>query len=77
MRRIRSNKSILGAFRPEYKEEATVDNNPSASHKEGVEWAVKNGILRGNGSGDLMLRQNVTREQLCTMLHRTFELLKK
>ena len=76
--RVRYGWQVLSAYRPHYdKEEATVDNNPSASHKEGVEWAVKNGILRGNGNGDLMLRQNVTREQLCTMLHRTFELLKK
>ena len=76
--RVRHGWQVLGAYRPHYdKEETAVDNIPSASHEEGVEWAVENGILRGNGSGDLMLRQNVTREQLCTMLYRTFKLLNK
>lgn len=52
-------------------EEVTeMDNTPSLAHKEGVEWAVEQGILRGNSAGDLMLRQPVTREQLCTMLYR-------
>lgn len=52
-------------------EEVTaMDNTPSPAHREGVEWAVKRGILRGNSAGDLMLRQPVTREQLCTMLYR-------
>ena len=48
----------------------TMDNTPSPAHKEGVEWAVENGILRGNAEGDLMLSQSVTREQMCTMLYR-------
>lgn len=47
-----------------------MDNTPSPAHKEGVEWAVKNGILGGNAAGDLMLSQPLTREQFCTMLHR-------
>ena len=49
---------------------STMDNTPSPAHKEGVEWAVENGILRGNAEGDLMLSQSVTREQMCTMLYR-------
>ena len=48
----------------------TMDNTPSPAHKESVEWAVENGILRGNAEGDLMLSQSVTREQMCTMLYR-------
>lgn len=47
-----------------------LDNVPSAGHKDGVEWAVKRGILRGNAAGDLMLHDPVTREQVCTMLFR-------
>lgn len=47
-----------------------LDNTPSPMHKEGVEWAVEHGILRGNGEGDLMLHQALTREQMCTMLYR-------
>ena len=45
-------------------------NTPSPAHKEAVEWAKKNGILTGNSSGDLMLSQNITRQQMCSMLYR-------
>lgn len=54
-----------------------MDNTPSGAHKEGVEWAIANGILTGNGEGDLMLSQPVTRQQMCTMLHRLWELIRK
>ena len=47
-----------------------MDNTPSTAHKEGVEWAVENGILTGNSDGDLMLSQPVTRQQLMVILHR-------
>ena len=47
-----------------------MDNTPSGAHKDGVEWAVANGILTGNSEGDLMLSQPVTRQQMCTMLYR-------
>ena len=47
-----------------------MDNTPSGAHKEGVEWAVKNGILTGNSDGDLMLSQPVTRQQLAAVLYR-------
>lgn len=47
-----------------------LDNTPAPAHRAGVEWAVEKGILQGNDTGDLMLRQPVTREQLCTMLYR-------
>ena len=54
-----------------------MDNAPSPAHKEGVEWAIANGIMTGNGEGDLMLSQPVTRQQLCTMLHRLWELIER
>lgn len=54
-----------------------MDNTPSPAHKEGVEWAVRNGILTGNSEGDLMLSQPVTRQQMCTMLHRLWELIER
>ena len=60
-----------------FKERLTMDNKPSPAHKAGVEWALANGILRGNAQGDLMLKQCLTREQFCTMLHRAFEAMKK
>ena len=53
-----------------------MDNTPSGAHKEGVEWAIANGILTGNSEGDLMLSQSVTRQQMCTMLYRFWKLMK-
>ena len=53
-----------------------MDNTPSPAHKEGVEWAIANGILTGNSEGDLMLSQSVTRQQMCTMLYRFWKLMK-
>lgn len=47
-----------------------LDNTPSPAHKEGVEWAVKNGILTGDAAGNLKLTEPVTRQQFCTMLYR-------
>ena len=75
MERTRTNRQILGAVRPLYEKEVIMDNTPSAAHKEGVEWAVENGILQGNEAGNLMLSQPVTREQLCTMLYRMYKLV--
>ncbi len=52
-----------------------MDNAPSPAHKEGVEWAIANGILTGDSEGDLMLSQPVTRQQMCTMLYRMWKLM--
>lgn len=76
MRRTRTLSDIMGAVRPAYEEEP-MDNTPSPAHKEGVEWAAKNGILTGNSEGDLMLSQPVTRQQMCTMLYRFAKYLGK
>lgn len=54
-----------------------MDNTPSPAHKEGVEWAIANGILTGNSEGDLMLSQPVTRQQMCTMLYRFWKLIER
>lgn len=54
-----------------------MDNTPSPAHKKGVEWAIANGILTGDSEGDLMLSQPVTRQQMCTMLHRLWELIER
>lgn len=75
MERTRTNKQILGAVRPLYEKEVTMDNTPSTAHKEGVDWAVANGIMTGNSEGDLMLSQPVTRQQMCTMLYRFWKLI--
>lgn len=60
MERTRPVKSILGAVRPVY----------AAVLPEAVQWAVDNGIMQGNTSGDLMLDNALTRRQFVTMLHR-------
>lgn len=69
-RKTRPYSQIVGVVRPDYKEETHMNNTPSPAHKEGVEWAVKNGILTGDAAGNLKLTEPVTRQQLCTMLHR-------
>lgn len=76
-RKIRKMSSATAYIRPDYTQKVTQDNNPSPAHKEGVEWAQKNGILTGNASGDLMLSQGVTRQQLCTILFRFAKFLGK
>lgn len=50
-----------------------LDNEPSDWSREAIEWAVENGILKGDEHGDLMLRSNVTREQMIVILHRYFK----
>lgn len=70
MRRTRNVSQILGAVRPKFDEEVIMDNTPAPAHKEGVEWCLEKGILLGSADGDLMLTQPVTRQQLCTFLHR-------
>lgn len=68
-RKTRPVSLIVGVVRPKFKEEKRMDNTPSPAHKEGVEWAVKNGILTGD-AGNLKLTEPVTRQQFCTMLYR-------
>lgn len=46
------------------------DSTPAEWSKEAVDWAVKNGLLYGDLSGDLLLRSNLTREQFATILKR-------
>ncbi len=50
--------------------EKVTDSIPSDWAKEAVEWATTNGLMFGDGSGDLMLHSPITREQFCVMLKR-------
>ncbi len=69
--RLRPLSAVRGAVRPKYEEEETeMDNTPSGYAVEAVRWAMENGILYGNVSGDLKLHDPVTREQALTFLHR-------
>lgn len=73
-RRTRGIKTVTAFIRPlagdKQKEDKHMDNTPSPAHKEGVEWAVKNGILTGDAAGNLKLTEPVTRQQFCTSLYR-------
>ena len=51
------------------------DSMPAEWAKEAVEWAQENGILRGDETGNPMLAQSVTREQMCVFLHRLYDML--
>lgn len=46
------------------------DNVPAGYAKEAVQWVQDNGILNGNSDGNLMLSQNLTRQQFAAMLYR-------
>ena len=47
-----------------------LDNTAADWAKDAVNWALRNGILRGDERGDLMLHSPVNREQVCVMLKR-------
>ena len=50
--------------------ETQLDNKAADWSKNEVNWALRNGILKGDERGDLMLHSPVTWEQLCVMLER-------
>ncbi len=52
------------------KEEKTMDNKPDKYAEEALAWALKNGIIRGDTKGDLMLHQPITRQDFIVMLYR-------
>lgn len=56
----------------------TGDNEPSKweGAKEAVDWAKENKILRGDDKGNLRLRDGITREEMCIMLHRFYNTMK-
>lgn len=78
-RRTRKRSTVTAYIRPDYKKEDKhmKDNTPSPAHKEGVEWAKKNGILLGDAAGDLGLTRNLTKQQMCTMLYRFAKVIGK
>lgn len=51
------------------------DSEPQEWAKDAVEWAVENGIIYGDGDGNLMLRETCTREQVLVFLYRMFRLM--
>jgi GH25 family lysozyme M1 (1,4-beta-N-acetylmuramidase) len=55
-------------------EEKKLDNQTAEWSEKAVKWCKENGIMIGDENGDLMLHQNVTREQMAVMLHRLYNL---
>lgn len=53
----------------------TVDVSDVSWSDKAVKWAKENGIMIGNGNGDLMLSKNCTREEVITMMHRFYKLI--
>lgn len=53
------------------------DNIPSSWAKEAVEWAKNNGILLGDTSGNLMLEEPCTRQEMVVFLYRLYSALKE
>lgn len=49
------------------------DSEPQEWSREAVEWAVANGIIFGDGAGNLMLREPCTREQVLVFLYRLYQ----
>lgn len=52
------------------------ENTPAAWAKEAVEWATANGIMLGDGKGNLRLKDNVTREEMMVFMHRMWNLMR-
>lgn len=50
--------------------------NPSDWSAGSREWAEKNGIIQGDGNGNMRYKSNVTREELVTMLQRLLAQIK-
>lgn len=50
------------------------DNTPSPWAKDAVEWAIENGVIRGDENGNLGLHEPVTVEKQLTFLYRALSL---
>ena len=57
----------------EEKKSKRTDSEPQDWSREAVEWAVANGIIFGDGTGNLMLKEPCTREQVLVFLHRMYQ----
>lgn len=61
----------LGDIAMEVNKRLDAENNtPAAWAKDAVDWATANGVMKGDDKGNLRLRDYITREEMCIMLHR-------
>jgi len=51
----------------------TKDNSPDTYAKGTIDWALKNGILRGDAEGDLKLHESITRQDALVFIKRTYD----
>jgi N-acetyl-anhydromuramyl-L-alanine amidase AmpD len=50
-----------------------LDNTPDAYAKEAIDWAIKQGILKGTEDGNYKLHSNITRQEMLVFLHRALK----
>lgn len=65
---------IRGFICPDYKAIAAALDAPSWAQKAAY-WAVHEGIILGDGTGDMMWDKPITRAQMVTILYRVIDLL--
>lgn len=58
------------------KPEPVLDNMPDPYAKAAVDWAIANKLILGGSNGDLMLHQNITRQDMLVILERFYNLIK-
>ena len=72
---VPNEKGVYTVDKEEAKKDKRTDSEPQEWAKEAVEWAVTNGIIYGDGDGNLMLRETCTREQVLVFVYRMFRLM--
>lgn len=68
-------KGILKTLNIAYVEETpqtAKDNTPDAYAAEAVQWAIDNGILKGDANGDYKLHSTITRQDVLVFVYRVF-----
>ena len=63
----------INSYLKEMNNVKTNDNTPDTYAKEAVEWAIKNGILKGTDEGDYKLHSNLTRQDALVFLYRAIK----
>lgn len=63
-------KYTWSGFKADLTRAAKCDNTADSYATTAIDWAVANGILKGNGNGDYMLHSAITRQDMLVFLHR-------
>ena len=70
VRRRKAEQELFNKKDDKDEEEVKMDNTPSSWAKSAVEKAIKEGIIQGDGNGNLDLHEAVTLEKLLVILER-------